>query len=220
MLEDSDARVTYPINWAEQDLMFSELQGHLEKMALLAVNTGLRDQELCGLQWSWEQRVPELDSENIKRAVFVLPSRKNKQARDVVLNDTAQSIVEEMRGQHPVHVFTWVNEEGVCDRVGRLRNSGWINARPRAAACYSEVLGKEAPAGFRHLRVHDLSAHMGRRLRAAGVSREDRKDLLGHKSGDVTTDYSVAELSNLLDAANKVVRSRESPALTVIRIAA
>jgi hypothetical protein len=52
------------------------------------------------------------------------------------------------------------------------------------------------------------------------VSREDRKDLLGHKSGDVTTDYSVAELSNLLDAANKVVRSRESPALTVIRIAA
>jgi hypothetical protein len=40
------------------------------------------------------------------------------------------------------------------------------------------------------------------------------------KSGDVTTDYSVAELANLSEAANKVVRSRESPALTVLRIAA
>lgn len=222
MLEDREARVAYPINWAEQDLMFSELQGHLQKMALFAVNTGLRDQELCGLQWSWEQRVPELDSGSIKRTVFVLPSRKNKnkQARVVVLNDTAQSIVEEMRGQHLVHVFTWVNEEGVRDRVGRLRNSGWVNARRRAAARYSGVLGKEAPAGFQRLRVHDLRHTFGRRLRAAGVSREDRKDLLGHKSGDVTTDYSVAELSNLLDAANRVARTRESPALTVIRIAA
>lgn len=96
----------------------------------------------------------------------------------------------------------------------------WVNARRRAAARYSEVLGKEAPAGFRQLRVHDLRHTFGRRLRAAGVSREDRKDLLGHKSGDVTTDYSVAELSNLLDATNRMVRTRESPALTVTRIAA
>jgi hypothetical protein len=50
--------------------------------------------------------------------------------------------------------------------------------------------------------------------------RETLAANVGHKSGDVTTDYSVAELASLLDAANRVVRTRESPALTVVRIAA
>jgi integrase len=129
-------------------------------------------------------------------------------------------MLEEMRGQHPVYVFTWVNDEGVRDRVGRIRNSGWVNARRRASARYAEVLGKEAPLGFQELRAHDLRHTYGRRLRAAGVSKEDRKDLLGHKSRDVTTDYSAAELSSLIEAANRLIRSKDSPSLTVLRLVA
>jgi hypothetical protein len=53
-------------------------------------------------------------------------------------------------------------------------------------------------------RVHDLKHTFGRRLRAAGVSFEDRQDLLGHKSGRITTHYSKPELENLIVAANKV----------------
>jgi integrase len=52
--------------------------------------------------------------------------------------------------------------------------------------------------------VHDLKHTYVRRLRAAGVSFEDRQDLLGHRSGRITTHYSAAELANLIDAANKV----------------
>jgi len=59
-------------------------------------------------------------------------------------------------------------------------------------------------AGFKHVRVHDLKHAFGRRLRAAGVSFEDRQDLLGHKSGRITTHYSQAELTNLIEAADKV----------------
>jgi integrase len=54
------------------------------------------------------------------------------------------------------------------------------------------------------VRVHDLKHTFGRRLRAAGVSFEDRQDLLGHRSGRITTHYSAAELTNLIEAANKV----------------
>ena len=107
-----------------------------------------------------------------------------------------------MRGQHPVYVFTWVN------------------ARRRAAERYPGVFGKEAPLGFRELRAHDMRHTVRRRLRAAGVSKEDRKDPLGHKSGDVTTDYSAAELMSLIKAANLIVRSKDSPTLTVLRLVA
>ncbi len=190
-------------------------------MAEFDVNTRLRDQELCGLKWAWEHRVPELDSAGFQRTVFVLPAiNKNRQARVVVLNDAAQAIIERKRGQHPTYVFTWVNDDGLRDRTGRMRNSGWVNARHRAADEYPVVFGKEAPAGFRDLRAHDLRHTFGRRLRAAGVSKEDRKDLLGHKSRDVTSDYSAAELMNLIKAANLLVRSKDSPTLTVLRLVA
>jgi hypothetical protein len=39
---------------------------------------------------------------------------------------------------------------------------------------------------------------------AVGVSFEDRQDLFGHKSGRITTHYSQAELTNLIEAADKV----------------
>jgi integrase len=67
--------------------------------------------------------------------------------------------------------------------------------------------------------VHDLKHTFGRRLRAAGVSFEDRQDLLGHKSGRITTHYSQAELSNLIAAAEKAcgVESHNSPATTWLR---
>ncbi|MEE8157700.1 MAG: site-specific integrase, partial [Gammaproteobacteria bacterium] len=59
----------------------------------------------------------------------------------------------------------------------------------------------------------------GRRLRAVGVSFEDRQDLLGHKSSRITTHYSAAELGSLRAAANKACseKSRKTPAMTLIR---
>lgn len=85
-----------------------------------------------------------------------------------------------------------------------MNNTAWKRARKLA--------------GLPQVRVHDLKHTFGRRLRAAGVSYEDRQDLLGHKSGRITTHYSAAELLNLIEAANKVCdRSRHGPVLTLLR---
>ena len=48
---------------------------------------------------------------------------------------------------------------------------------------------------------------------------QDRQDLLGHRSGRITTHYSAAELGGLIEAANRVCgeKSRKSPALVVLR---
>jgi hypothetical protein len=49
------------------------------------------------------------------------------------------------------------------------------------------------------------------------VSFEDRQDLLGHKSGRITTHYSAAELTSLINAANKVCEGCSAPVLTILR---
>ena len=61
--------------------------------------------------------------------------------------------------------------------------------------------------GLPQVRVHDLKHTFGRRLRAAGISFDDRQDLLGHRSGRITTHYSAAELSRLIAAADSVART-------------
>ena len=71
----------------------------------------------------------------------------------------------------------------------KMNSSAWRHARCKA--------------GLPHVRVHDLKHTFGRRLRAAGISFEDRQDLLGHRSGRITTHYSAAELTNLIEAANR-----------------
>jgi len=100
-----------------------------------------------------------------------------------------------------------------------MNNSGWKAARRRAAARYEEELGRPCPEGFRRIRVHDLKHTFGYRLRASGVSFEDRKTLLGHKAGHITTHYSAADIETLIKLAEKVceLASRKSPALSIVR---
>ena len=62
MLRHPNKRPPYLLSMKEQRLLFSELAGHLGRMALFKVNSGTREQEVCGLRWEWEVRVPELDT--------------------------------------------------------------------------------------------------------------------------------------------------------------
>lgn len=141
--------------------------------------------------------MPELDT-----SVFMIPGRhvKNGDARLVVLNRIAKSIMELQRGRHPTHVFVR-GDKPVC----RMLNGAWLRARARA--------------GLPQVRVHNLKHTFGRRLRAAGVSFEDRQDLLGHRSGRITTHYSGAEFSKLIEFANRVCERGTDgrPELVVLR---
>jgi integrase len=165
-------------------------------MALFAVNTGCRDAEICNLRWEWEVSVKAMNT-----SVFVIPSTfvKNGDERLVVLNRIAVSVIETMRGNHATHVFSYRGRP-----VQRMLNGAWLRAR--------------LAVGLPQVRVHDLKHTFGRRLRAAGVSFEDRQDLLGHRAGRITTHYSAAELSRLIDAANSVCeRTGPRQELVVLR---
>jgi len=77
---------------------------------------------------------------------------------------------------------------------------------------------KKAPAhaGLEQVRVHDLRHTFGQRLRAAVVSLEDRKALLGHKSGDVTTHYSAPEHAKTIEYVERLCQERPN---SVLRLA-
>lgn len=199
MLPNPNPRQPYPLSWDEQQALFSALPAHLAEMALFAVNTGCRDAEICNLRWDWEVKVPALET-----SVFIVPGSfvKNGDERLIVLNDIACSVVDARRGKHKTHVFAFQGKP-----VQRMLNSSWCRIR------------KEI--GLPQVRVHDLKHTFGRRLRAAGVGFEDRQDLLGHRSGRMTTHYSAAELTKLIEAANSVCeRNGNKPELTVLRLKA
>lgn len=198
-MEQGPVRKPYPLSWEEQDCLFRELPAHLQRIALYKVNTGCRKQEVLQLRWNWEVQVPELNT-----SVFILPiteqfQTKNSQERVVVLNSIARRVVDEQRDKHAEFVFTYRGNP-----VKSILNSAWKRARTRA--------------GLPSVRAHDLRHTYGHRLRAAGVSFEDRQDLLGHKSGRITNHYSGAGLGNLLAAANRVGSSRKTPELTVLNL--
>jgi integrase len=198
LLDVTDESPAYPITWEEQNKLFPLLPSHLNDMALFAVNTGCRDQEICHLRWEMELKVTELDT-----SVFFLPKELTKGKRDrvVVLNKVAKEIIDRRRLIGSEFVFSFQGRG-----LYQMNNSGWRSAREQVELSF--------------LRVHDLRHTFGCRLRAAGVSFEDRQDLLGHKSSRMTTHYSAAELTNLIEATNKVCAddSGEMPGLVILRL--
>jgi integrase len=167
-------------------------------MTLFGLNTGCKQEEICGLRWEWEVPITEMST-----SVFLIPSErvKNREEKLLVINRIARTVIEGQRGEDPEYVFTYLGH-----RLSRMNNEGWRNARYKA--------------GLPNLRVHDLRHTFARRLRAAGVSYEDRQDLLGHKSKRITMHYSKPELENLIISANKICggkKSRKNPALVVLK---
>jgi len=196
LLPDRNKRKPYPLSWAQQEHFFQFLPDHLQDMATFAVHTGCRDREICNLRWEWEVQVPAMNT-----SIFVIPGEfvKNGDERIVVLNITACKVIDKVRGNHPEFVFVFRGKPNL-----RMLNNGWRRARKEA----------DVPT----LRVHDLKHTFGGRLREAGVSFEDRQDLLGHRSARITTHYSAAELSKLINAANLVAeRDQSKPELVLLR---
>jgi integrase len=196
MDESEQRRPPYPITWAEQVQLVTALPQHLQRPVLFALNTGARDENVCGLKWSWEVRVPEL-----QRSVFVVPAAafKGKRNHVLILNDAAWSIVEACRGQHSEFVFVYRRERvknfdqaPVMEyrRIETMNNTGWQRARQAA--------------GLVRVRVHDLRHTFGQRLRDAGVNEEDRALLLGHAIEGMPQHYATATVARLVDAANRV----------------
>lgn len=198
LLPQDDMRKPRPIDWEEQERLLNALPDHLRTMLLFKVNTGLRESDVRRLQWKWEVKLQKLNS-----SLFVIPGRyvKNGEDRIVILNEVARRVIETQRGKHSEYVFTYKGRP----LKTKINNTSWKKAKARV--------------GLNKVRIHDMKHTFGNRLRAAGVTFEDRQDLLGHKSGRITTHYSMAQFENLVSAANKAcIRNDDNPTTSILRI--
>jgi integrase len=189
-----EKRKPRPISWIEQERLIRNMPAYLAEMVIFALNTGLRDQEICGLRWEHEFKVQSLDA-----SVFVITAERTKNGREriVPLNAIARSIINKRRGKGEF-VFEF---DG--NKLSRMNNKAWRKAREAA--------------GLIEVRVHDLRHTFGKRLRAMGVTMEDRQDLLGHHAGRITTDYSKVEIAHLIDCVELLCEEKKKPELTLIR---
>jgi hypothetical protein len=131
-----------------------------------------------------------------------------KRSKDGVKTKTINLSLETVRRILRLAADEWRDKQGATwlEMAPKINLFRITDARkPHSLSVEEEqfLFGTVAPEGFRRVRVHDLKHTFGRRLRAAGVSFEDRQDLLGHKSQRITTHYSQPELSNLIAAAEK-----------------
>ena len=154
----------------------------LAEMALFAVNTGCRDREVCGLRWELGGRGSRAWHLGVHRAGPAGQERRRSAGR----SQPRRSICDRgASGMHPTHVFTFDGKP-----MSSMLNSAWKKARQARRLADGPSSRSEA-----HLRA---PASGGRsELRGSpGPSR--------HRSGRITTHYSAAELSRLIEAAERV----------------
>lgn len=192
---DLNPRQPRPITHAEQSRLFAELPGYLAEMALFAVNTGCRCQEVCGLRWEWEMEVT-----GTQRTVFLIPGYLTKNGKDkiVPLNSIAASVIEARRGTHDSLVFSYEGHQ-----LNRMTNRAWRDGRTKA--------------GLKEVRVHDLRHTFAMRLRALDVSQEDIADLLGHSRGTITAHYSKATIERLMACVDKLADDNRKAELVLVK---
>ena len=174
-------RKPYPITWPEQASLFGQLKDRLRRICVFAVNTGVRRAEIFNLKWADERNVDGIP-------LFILRETKNGQDRPVILNRLARRAVEAVRGQNRTSVFEKMS-------VSKPFNKAWIKA-----GLPDHPLIRKG--------IHNLRHTFGHRLRAEGISAEDRDALLGHNNRSLTQHYAEADFHRLAPKLELITKPR------------
>lgn len=138
-------------------------RGTLKPVVIVALNTGMRRGEILNLKWT------DLD---FRRGIIYLYQTKNNEKREIPMNETVKTAFIRVR-KHPDSPFIF------CDKHGQpfynLRTSFFT-------ACKK--------AGIINFRFHDLRHTFASQLVMSGVDLNTVRELLGHKSLEMTLRYS------------------------------
>jgi len=111
------------IRWLTQEeaeRLLMELPEHLAAMARFSLETGLRQANVSGLQWS------QVDL--VRRVAWVHPDQaKARKAISIPLSDVAVMVIRGQIGKHQTHVFSYRGKP-----IVHVNNHAWVKALKRA----------------------------------------------------------------------------------------
>ncbi len=136
---------------------------HLRPIVTVALHTGTRRGEILGLKW---------EQVDLRHGFILLDKTKNKERREIPIDNTLRELFEEIpHSVESIYVFT--------DKNG--------NPYKTVTCSFSTARHK---AGIRDFRFHDLRHTFASHLVMAGVDLTSVKELLGHKTLNMTLRYS------------------------------
>jgi len=136
---------------------------HLKPIVIVALNTGMRKGEILGLRWR------DID---IQRGIIHLLDTKNGEKREVPMNEIVQRTIIGVL-KHPESQYIFCNNKG--QPYGDIKKS------------FLTALGK---SGIVNFHFHDLRHTFASQLVMSGVDLNTVRELLGHKSLEMTLRYS------------------------------
>lgn len=182
----SDNTVVRWLDYDEEEKLLKAAPGHLDKAILVAIHSGLRAGEQRDLLWA---------DVRFNENLLVVRHSKNKSFRAVPMSKTLVETLKSIpRTLASPFVFTMRKDE----QYERFNSTSWRKA--------------VRLAGIAPIRWHDLRHTFGSRLAQAGVSLTTIKELMGHKTIQVTMRYAHLSPSNMHEAV-KVLDRKPAPVL-------
>ena len=148
----------------EFQALMQELPAHMQDIISLAVFTGLRQNNIARLQWSWI---------DLATGYITVPAdnSKNGSPIPVFMEETAKAIILRQQGKHPRYVFTYRGNP-----IATLNTRAWRNALKRA--------------GIENFRWHDLRHTWATWHRQAGTPTHELQKLGGWKTAVMVERYA------------------------------
>jgi len=135
----------------------------LKPIVIVAINTGMRRGEILGLKWH------DID---FRRSIIYLLNTKNDERREIPFNNaTKTALISVRRQSESPYIF--------CNKYGK----SYISLR----TSFFTALKK---SGILNFRFHDLRHTFASHLVTLGIDLNTVRELLGHKSLEMTLRYA------------------------------
>ncbi len=184
MLREPRGRVRY-LKPEERERLFATLPWYIKPIVVFAMHTGMRKAEILNLQWS---------QVSLQNRSVILEDTKNNERRSVPLNDTVMAVLREVGKIRRLDVpYVFFNP---------ITGDRWVDVQHAfLRACKA--------AGIEDFRFHDLRHTAASYLVMAGVNLATVKEILGHKTIEMTLRYAHLSPAHTLAAAKELDRAFE-----------
>ena len=162
LLKENNKRLRY-LEREEIVRLLARCSKRLRSIVVIALNTGMRKGEILGLKWQ------DID---FKRGIIYLYNTKNGEKREIPVNEMAKTALLRTL-KHPDSAYVFCDKKG--KPFGNIRKS------------FFTALKNSAIINFH---FHDLRHTFASHLVMSGVDLNTVRELMGHKSLEMTLRYA------------------------------